>query len=84
MEYTEQQWADMRRWVAQWKETGPLLEQFKAEELAAMTDEDSVKAFNALDCDQSLVWRSPERTNANGMIEQQRHFMKAHRREPDL
>ncbi len=84
MEYTEQQWSDMRRWVQNWKEVGPILEQEKAERLSAMSDEDSVRAFNALDCDSSLIWRSPESDNANGMIEQQRLFMKGHRRESNL
>jgi len=84
MEYTEQQWADMRRWVNNWKEVGPILEEMKAAELAAMTDEDSVRAFNALDCDRDLIWRSSDRASAEGMIEQQRLFMKAHRREPSL
>ena len=84
MEYTEQQRADMRRWVDIWKETGPILERIKAEELAAMSEEEGVRAFNSLDCNLDLIWRSPERTNAEGMIEQQRLFMKAHRHAPGL
>ena len=85
MEYTEQQREDMRRWVNNWKEVGPILEEMKTRELAAMTDADSIRAFNALDCDLNLIWRSSERVNAEGMIEQQRLFMKAHlRRESDL
>ena len=80
MEYTEQQWADMRRWVNQWKETGQLLEQIKADELAAMTDETAQQAVH----DVLLMgdhWREKNphfQRHESGLIEQQRLFMKAH------
>ena len=51
----------------------------KREELHAMTDEDAVAAFNALDMPPKLVWRSPERANSEGLIEQQGIFNEARR-----
>lgn len=70
---------EQRKWMNQWREAAAALRQVKREELRAMTDEDAVAAFNALDMPPDLVWRSPERENSEGLIEQQRIFSKARR-----
>ncbi len=70
---------EQRKWMQQWREAEKYLRQVKREELRAMTDQDAVAAFNALDMPLHLVWRSPERVNSEGLIEQQRIFKKAHR-----
>lgn len=70
---------EQRAWMNQWREAEKYLHRVKREELHAMTDEDAVAAFNALDMPPELVWRSPERANSEGLIEQQRIFNKARR-----
>ena len=70
---------EQRAWMNQWREAEKYLHQVKREELHALTDEDAVDAFNALDMPPELVWRSPERANSEGLIEQQRIFNKARR-----
>ena len=68
---------EQRKWMDQWRAAAIALRQVKREELRAMTDEDAVRAFNALDVPPELGYRSPERTNSEGLIEQQRIFGKA-------
>jgi len=70
---------EQRAWMNQWREAEKYLRKAKREELRAMTDEDAVAAFNALDMPLDLVWRSPERVNSEGLIEQQRIFNKTRR-----
>ena len=63
-----------RRWVEQWRITGPMLEAFRAQELRAMTDE------QALAISEELLSAAPSphdwRTDPlnSGLIEQQRIF----------
>ena len=68
---------EQRKWMEQWRSAAITLRQVKREELRAMTDEDAVRAFNALDCPPELGYRNPERANSEGLIEQQRIFGKA-------
>ena len=70
---------EQRAWMNQWREAEKYLRQVKREELRNMTDEDAVAAFNALDMPPDLVWRSPERIDGSGLVEQQRIFNKARR-----
>ncbi len=70
---------EQKAWMAQWRSAEVALRQVKREELRAMTDEDAVAAFNALDMPPELAYRSPERANSNGLVEQQRIFQKARR-----
>lgn len=67
---------EQRAWMQQWREAEKYLRKVKREELRAMTDEDAVAAFNALDMPLDLVWRSPERIDSSGLVEQQRIFQK--------
>jgi hypothetical protein len=68
---------EQRAWMKQWRAAAIALRQVKREELRAMRDEDAVAAFNALDVPPELGYRSPERSNSEGLIEQQRIFGKA-------
>jgi uncharacterized protein YcbX len=67
---------EQRAWMNQWRAAAVALRQMKREELRAMTDEDAVAAFNALDMPPELVWRCPERIDSSGLVEQQRIFQK--------
>ena len=50
----------------------------KGEELRAMSEEESARVFDGLQaCGHEDMWRQPERAEDNGMVEQQRMFMKA-------
>ncbi len=68
---------EQRIWMQQWRNAAIALRNVKRRELRAMTDEDAVAAFNALDMPPELVWRSPERIDSSGLVEQQRIFQKA-------
>jgi hypothetical protein len=70
---------EQRAWMAQWRLAEKALREIKREELRAMTDEQAIAAFNALDMPPELVYRSPERLNGSGLVEQQRIFGKARR-----
>jgi hypothetical protein len=67
-----------RAWIKQWRRAEIALREVKREEMAAMTDDEAISAFNALDMPPELIWRSPDRANSAGLIEQQRLFKKAH------
>ena len=65
-----------RRWVRIWKETGPLLEQIKKEELRAMTEKERcarVVRLLSTPPPKGEYERKPSTTS--GMVEQQRGFM---------
>ena len=67
----------MKRWVEQWKITGPELERIKREELRAMTEEEAgeiaVRLSTAAAAD---IWIEPHRRDSLGLVEQQRLFQK--------
>jgi hypothetical protein len=71
--------AEQRIWMKQWRDAAIALHEIKREEMAGMTDEKAIAAFNALDMPPELIWRSPDRANSAGFIEQQRVFRKAYR-----
>jgi hypothetical protein len=71
-----------RDWLANWKVAAVELEKLKAETLKALTEEESARQFNDLDCDPALLWISPERLLSSGLVEQQRLFSKAHEHSP--
>ena len=51
----------------------------KGEELRAMSEEESARIFDGLQaCGSEEMWRQPKPDEDNGMVEQQRIFMKAH------
>lgn len=77
-DWSPEQIAAGKRWVQAWKEAGPELERLKREELRRL---DTVHAI-ALLCgpaDYTVPPRAPKPTS--GLVEQQRWFMKAARRD---
>ncbi|CAN5557691.1 hypothetical protein BH20VER1_BH20VER1_10790 [soil metagenome] len=69
----------MKRWVDQWKITGPELERIKKEELRAMTEEEAFATARRLSRYEGDVWITQDRRDSIGLIEQQRLFGKGHR-----
>ena len=68
--------AGMKRWLDTWRVTGPLLEQERAERLAAMTDEEA----HHLTRDLLALWRPSELDDMGAeLVTQQRWFMAAAR-----
>lgn len=67
------------QYIRNWKVVGEELDRMKAEELRAMSEEESARIFDGLQaCGLEDMWRQPECAEDNGMVEQQRIFMKAH------
>ena len=66
-----------RAWVAAWREHADALDQIRAEELRALTEEESGRVFADMAADTDTLWLSPERADAAGLIEQQRLFMRS-------
>jgi len=65
----------MKRWVDQWKITGPELERIKKEELRAMTEEEAFESAQRLSSYMTdAIWIDPQRRDSVGLIEQQRLF----------
>jgi hypothetical protein len=64
-------------WMRQWRSAEIALRQVKREELRAMTDEDAVVAFNALDMPPHAFPRAADRMDSSGLVEQQRIFQNA-------
>lgn len=65
----------MKRWVEQWKITGPELERIKKDELRAMTEEEAFESAQRLSSYiADAIWIDPQRRDALGLIEQQRLF----------
>lgn len=74
----EEEKALMKRWVDQWKVTGPELERIKKEELRAMTDEEALRRVQRVM--NSRARHASEGVRAgesSGLIEQQRIFARA-------
>lgn len=69
MEMTEREM--LQKWVDTWKVTGPLMEQFRADDLARLTEEDRGRMFNEI-----MLWMPVTPRHDDGLIEQQRHFKK--------
>ncbi len=69
---------EQRAWMAQWRLAAVTLEQVKAEELMAMSEEEAAAAS------QDLLSLGPfplpkDRQHSSGMVEQQQWFGKWHR-----
>ena len=63
-----------RRWVEQWRTTGPMLEAIRAEELRAMTDEQARAASEMLLAAAPIPGDPRTHSTTSGLIEQQRIF----------
>jgi hypothetical protein len=68
---------EQRIWMQQWRSAAIALRDMKRQELRAMTDEQAVAAFNALDMPPHDFPRAPDRMDGSGLLEQQRLFQKA-------
>ncbi len=74
---------EQKQWLAQWRSAEAALLEVKREELRALTDQDAVESFNSLDMPPELIYRSPDREQSLGFIEQQRLFGKVRSYQPD-
>jgi len=75
---TEEERVAGRRQIAIWQETAVELDRLKWQELRELTEAKAAEYFISLDTGDVEVWRSPERQDGSGLVEQQRWFMKAH------
>ncbi len=67
-----------KRYVETWRETGEVLDRLKWEELRRMTEAEAARAFTEWDYPLPSPWHPEMRPEDNGLVEQQRWFMKAH------
>jgi hypothetical protein len=63
--------AEERRWVEQWRVTGPELARIRRQELRALTDARALVAANRLLSLVGVVYRNPARRTHSGLVEQQ-------------
>ena len=75
--------SDAKKYVAAWRETDEALDQLKWKELRGMTEADAARAFTQLDYPLTSPWKRERRPEDNGLVEQQRWFMKAHAHRAD-
>ena len=64
-------------WMSQWRSAAIELEKVRAQELRELSEQGSADLFNRCgipDCD---YWISPERSQASGLVEQQKLFMRS-------
>jgi len=74
---------EAERYVDAWQETGKVLDRLKWEELRSMTETDAARAFNEWDYPLPSPWQAERQPEDNGLVEQQRWFMKAHAHRAD-
>ncbi len=65
---------EAREYVEHWRKAGPALEKIRREELRSLTDERCRSQCHAL---MELGELDPRKRPTNGLVEQQRIFMKA-------
>jgi hypothetical protein len=70
-EYTPEQWAQMKRWVDNWKTLGPELERMREEDVRNTDTKRSIRALKGIAL-MTLPNHPPEPTS--GLVEQQRWF----------
>lgn len=75
---TVDQQSEAKRYVETWRETGPILDRLKRETLRKMTEADAARAFTEWDYPLPSPWKRERRPEDNGLVQQQRWFMKAH------
>jgi hypothetical protein len=77
-DWTPEQVALARRWIETWKRAGPELERLRREELRRLDPQSSIELLCG-PTDYTVAPRAPKPTS--GLVEQQRWFMKARRRD---
>jgi hypothetical protein len=70
-----------KAWVEHWKRIGPVLERVRHDELRAMSEEASARAFVSLS-EFALDAPHPTPRLTSGFVEQQRLFLKLRRHAP--
>ncbi len=63
--------ASLRRWVAQWRETGAVLAEMRREHLRRLSEEDALAATHALLSLADSAFISPSRRATSGLVQQQ-------------
>jgi hypothetical protein len=66
-----------KAWMSQWRSAAVDLEKVRAEELRALSEQDSADLFNRCAIPGGDFWISPERAQSSGLVEQQRYFMRS-------
>jgi hypothetical protein len=74
-EMTEAEKAQVRAWIKNWQEVGPILERLKLESLRSVNTPDALEAFDV--AFKSARLQVPPRSSS-GLVEQQRWFRRAH------
>ncbi len=69
---------EARRWVETWKSAGDALARVRAAELRELSEERSAELGLSFTFDPATTWRSPDKRDGQGLVEQQRYFMKHH------
>jgi hypothetical protein len=67
---------EQRQWMEQWRSASVALREVKKSELRALTEQEALQQFNALDLPAEAVYISPNRSHGQGLVEQQRLFSK--------
>ncbi|MEX1045676.1 MAG: hypothetical protein WEC73_06070 [Chthoniobacterales bacterium] len=75
---TNAQQSEAKRHVEIWRETGQVLQQLKRDKLRKMTEADAARAFTDWDYPLPSPWKREKRPEDNGLVEQQRWFIKAY------
>lgn len=66
-----------KAWMSQWRSAAVELEKMRVMELRELSEQDSADLFNRCDIPQCDYWISPERSQASGLVEQQKFFMRS-------
>jgi len=77
-DWTPEQIAQGKRWVQAWRDAGPALEEIRRRELRQLDAQRAI-SFLCGPADYRTAPRAPKPTS--GLVEQQRWFMKARRRD---
>jgi hypothetical protein len=64
------------KWIETWRRAGPELQRIRDRELAALTDERAREQSWGLLAMAKAAWRTPERRNRSGLVEQQAWFLR--------
>ena len=75
-EMTEQEKAQVRAWIKNWQEVGPVLEEERRKSIRRMN---TAEAITALDLAYKSARLHNPRRMTSGLIEQQRCFKRGHR-----
>jgi hypothetical protein len=67
-----------REYVRGREQTGRIMEEMKRAELREMTEAEAAKIFTELDYPLPSPWHPESKPEDNGLVEQQRWFIKAH------